>query len=148
MAKLAGWSVVLSDHRPLNAADYPWASRCVFGPPELCLRGPKVDARSAAVVSSHVLEWDAKALGCFLDRSFAYVGVLGHRGRLKDLIQYLQDMDLPVSLNGLESVHQPAGLDLGQEGMGAVALSILAEAQCVLSQRQPIHLRDRQGAIH
>ncbi len=148
MASRADWSVVIADHRPFHAANYPEARQCLSGAPENVLKGSNVDGRSAALVASHVLERDARALKCFVDRGFSYIGVLGNRNRLKSLLQYLKSMDIEISDEQVKALYHPVGLDLGQEGSGAVALSILAEAQCVLSQRQPVHLRDKRGAIH
>lgn len=148
MAPRADWSVVMADHRPIDPVRFPLAQRCLSGAPEQTLQGATVDDRSAALVISHVLERDARALKCFVDRGFRYIGVLGNRNRLKSLLQYLKSVDLGLTDAQVEGLYHPVGLDLGEEGSGAVALSILAEAQCVLSQREPLHLRDKQGAIH
>jgi xanthine/CO dehydrogenase XdhC/CoxF family maturation factor len=48
----------------------------------------------------------------------------------------------------LERLYSPVGLDLGASTPESIAVSIVAEIQCLLSGRNPIHLRDRTASIH
>jgi xanthine/CO dehydrogenase XdhC/CoxF family maturation factor len=46
------------------------------------------------------------------------------------------------------NIYSPIGLDIGAEGSEEIALSALAEIKAVLSKKQPIFLRVKEGPIH
>ena len=48
----------------------------------------------------------------------------------------------------LARLYAPAGLDIGADTPEAIALSITAEIQSVLKNRDSGHLRDRKGSIY
>jgi xanthine/CO dehydrogenase XdhC/CoxF family maturation factor len=52
------------------------------------------------------------------------------------------------SVDKLEHVFAPAGLDLGAETPEEIAISIMAEMQAVLARRGGGSLRDRNAPIH
>jgi xanthine dehydrogenase accessory factor len=76
----------------------------------------------AAVVASQG-HYDEDALQVILGAGAAYVGLVASRKRWTTMRAVLAD----AGVNGLDQVHNPAGLDLGGRTPGEVAVSILAE---------------------
>jgi xanthine dehydrogenase accessory factor len=77
---------------------------------------------TAAVVASQG-HYDEQALEIILRCGASYVGLVASRKRGAGVRDYLDARGVP----GLDSVHMPAGLDLGARTPPEVALSILAE---------------------
>lgn len=140
LALEVGFEVTVVDHR----RGYLTENR--FPPPvRLVLRRategvPGLGAGHFAVVQTHNLQHDRDWLRGLLRQPLAYLGLLGPRGRKKELLADL----------GGEADHlfAPVGLDLGAEGPEQVAVAIVAEMLAVRSGRPPSHLRDRRGGIH
>ena len=77
---------------------------------------------SAAVVASQG-HYDEQALETILRSGAAYVGLVASRKRGATVKKWLTDSGVP----GVDSLRNPAGLDLGARTAPEVALSILAE---------------------
>ena len=76
-----------------------------------------------------------------------YIGVLGPQRRTRELLaESARLLHLPASMEHVDrwltQIHAPTGLDLGGEAPAAVALSILAEIQQVLSAATGLSLRE------
>jgi xanthine dehydrogenase accessory factor len=67
--------------------------------------------------------YDEQALEAILQRGAAYVGLVASRTRGSAVKAWLSDRGVP----GVESIRNPAGLDLGARSAPEVAVSILAE---------------------
>ncbi len=149
LAKSLGWFVGIVDHRPALATPerFPEADRIVVGHPPAVLEGLPFDRRSAALVISHVYEPDRRMLARLLEMPLAYVGLQGNRRRCAKLLTEIAEASGPLSEDQQSRLYAPAGLDLGAEGPEAIALSMLAEVQAVLTGFPGGHLRDREGRI-
>jgi len=121
-----------------------WRAR-VLGPHEA---PPPLDARSAAVVMTHSDARDAELLPQLLATPARYVGLLGSRARTAQLLADLRARGALSADAALERLHTPAGLDIGAETPGEVALAIAAEIQAVFAGKGGGPLRDRKGHIH
>jgi len=150
LAQRLGWSVGVLDHRPAlaTAERFPGARSLRVGLPGELIPALSLDARSAAVILAHVYQRDKEALAAFLKSGAAYVGLQGNRKRSAKLLQELKDEGETFTEDQVARLYAPTGLDLGAEEPEANALSILAEAQAVLSGRDGGHLRDRNARIH
>lgn len=127
MAALLGW-------RATTAAVLPDATAALPG-------------ADAVVVTSHHDDVDAPAIGAALTHGTAYVAAMGSRARQARRREWLESQGVPEET--LAALHAPAGLDIGADGPGEIALSILAEALGVLRGRQvPGSIRDRGGPVH
>jgi xanthine/CO dehydrogenase XdhC/CoxF family maturation factor len=87
-------------------------------------------------VLTHSYEQDRAILASLLPRCLQYLGILGPRHRTERL---LAEVAPPLALTIEEcfaQLHSPIGLDLGAGDPAAVALSIIAEIQAVLHNRQ------------
>jgi len=149
LASALGWFVGIVDHRPAlaTAERFPEADRIVLGHPPASLQGLPLDRRSAALVVSHIYEKDRQALECLLAAPVAYLGLQGNRLRSRKLLKELEE-DHPLSAAQLQTLHFPAGLDIGAETPEGIALSMLAEVHAALTGHPGGPLRDRGGAIH
>lgn len=105
------------------------------------------DSQTAALIMTHHFGRDLAILDRILPLQFPYVGLLGPRKRHRQLLAELFTHRSP-DCGGLETLHAPAGLDLGSEAPEEIALSIVSEAAAVLAGRHGGHLRDRATSIH
>jgi xanthine/CO dehydrogenase XdhC/CoxF family maturation factor len=123
-AALLGWEVLRMDAAPL--------------PPEL------LDERTAVVLATHNFGRDCTALRELLPAGLKYLGLIGSRRRRDDILfDVMHDQIVPES-----SLFAPAGLHLGTESPEEIALSIVAEIQCVFGAGSGQQLRQRKAAIH
>ncbi|BDU74936.1 XdhC family protein [Mesoterricola silvestris] len=150
LAKGLGWFLGLADHRPglATAARFPEANRIVVGHPPDSLQAIPFDARTAALVVSHVYEADKAALAAFLKAPLGYVGLQGNRRRSERILRELEEEDGPLTEEARSLLHYPAGLDIGAESPELIALSMISEVQASLAGRPGLPLRQWQGPIH
>ncbi len=150
MAHELGWYVTVVDSRAAyaTAARFPQANSLVVQPPESAVTAVAPNARSLAVVMTHRFRDDAVLLRQLLAAPLAYLGVLGPRRRAERLLEEIKAAGLAVTPAMQARLHAPVGLDLGGSSPEEVALAILAEMQCRLTGRTPIHLRERTAPIH
>ncbi len=146
LARLAhelGWQVTVVDSRAASATAgrFPGAT-VIVAPPESAVAALTIDPRTLVVVMTHRFREDAVLLRDLLAAPLVYLGVLGPRRRTERLCAEIGGAAAPAQL------HAPVGLDLGGDTPETVALAILAEMQCLLAGRAPIHLRDRAAPIH
>jgi xanthine/CO dehydrogenase XdhC/CoxF family maturation factor len=150
LAKVAGWHVTLADSRSAFASPerFPEADAIVVSPPESLDEYLELDAASFVVVMTHRYEEDVKLLRILLSRRLAYLGLLGPRKRGDRILAQLRSEGAVAEPGTLERLFAPVGLDRGGETPQAIALSILAEMQCVLAGRPATPLRERNSPIH
>ena len=91
---------------------------------------------------------DQTLLEGLIDRPLAYLGVLGPHGRTQRLLNDLKKSGVTASDAQRQQLFSPVGLDIGAETSEAIALSILAEIQAVLTGRHGGQLSAHQGPIH
>jgi xanthine/CO dehydrogenase XdhC/CoxF family maturation factor len=139
----AGFRVAVVDHRPayLDASRYPAGTTLIEARWDTTSVTVPLGTRTHAVVMTHSITHDREWVRRLLGSPVAYIGLLGPRARLEDI---LRQIDVP----GDDRLFGPVGLDLGAEGPEQIALSVVAELLGVWSRREPGHLRERQGVIH
>jgi xanthine dehydrogenase accessory factor len=140
-----GWRVTVADVRQalLDHDRFPEAAAFCDADPEDAAVAMEPDGRTAVVLMSHNYLRDIAYLRSFLGApSWAYLGVLGPRGRS---VQMLQELGRPEAI---ERLHAPAGLDIGAETPEEVARAIVAEIMAVVRGHSGGQLRERGGPIH
>jgi xanthine/CO dehydrogenase XdhC/CoxF family maturation factor len=144
LARTLGWEAVvcvssarIETRERLALAD----EVLVTSPRELAFRVDACD-RALAVVMSHDYLRDRACLSELLGSRAAYVGMLGPRKRTARMFE-----ELGIAPSD-PRVHAPVGLAIGAETPEEIALSIVAEAQQVLSGASGARLRDVPGAVH
>jgi xanthine/CO dehydrogenase XdhC/CoxF family maturation factor len=150
LAKEAGWHVTVIDSRAAYAAHsrFPEADKVILSTSEHMDECLNLNSESFVVLMTHRYTQDLGILPILMERQPAYLGVLGSRRRTEQLLGDLKRQGFVVPLSGLENLCAPVGLDLGGTTPETVALSIVAEMQCRLTGRTPIHLKDRNLPIH
>jgi xanthine/CO dehydrogenase XdhC/CoxF family maturation factor len=72
-----------------------------------------------------------------------YIGALGPKKRLNRMLDELTDEGSNITTDQLNCIYGPAGLDVGSENAEEIALSIIAEIQAVLKNRNGLSLRNK-----
>ncbi len=149
-AKNLGWRVSVVDHRAAFATRerFTKADEILILRPEDLGEKLDVNENSAAVIMTHNYALDRAILKFLLSKSPAYIGALGPKRRTENLLEELKAEGASFSAEQLENLYAPVGLDIGAASPEAIALSIIAEIQSVLSNRQGGFLRERQGSIY
>jgi xanthine dehydrogenase accessory factor len=123
-ATLLGWDVLRFDAGPVAAE--------------------MLDDRVAVVIATHNFGRDCAILRDLLPAGLRYLGLVGSRRRRDDILFDVIHDDIARS----SSLFAPAGLHLGAESPEEIALSIIAEIQCVFGAGTAQHLRHRNVPIH
>jgi xanthine dehydrogenase accessory factor len=144
-----GWSVEVVDHRSAHArAERFPGARVHLLPTEEAVARVGMDRDTYVLVMTHHYLVDRALLSELLPSQVAYVGLLGPKQRLEDLVADIEGLGIAVSADQRGRLHGPAGLDIGGEGPEAIALSLLAEVMAVAEGRSGGWLRDRKAPIH
>lgn len=143
-----GWEVRVVTHPSQEPPDLP--PRCLHleGTAEEVGAQLLPDSRTACVVMTHNYGRDLAWLSALLPLRLPYLGLLGPQKRCNELLNTLMSDTGLTDLALLDTLHSPVGLDIGADGPGEIALSIVSEVKAVLSGRGGGFLRNRQGAIH
>lgn len=146
-AKELGWRVTAIDHRAAfaNAERLPEADEIIVSPSENLSDELFQDENSVAVIMTHNYDRDREILRRLLRSNCRYVGALGPKKRAEKI---LAEIGAGFSDEQLARLHAPIGLDIGADTPEAIALSIVAEIQSVLSNRDGGFLRNRKGSIY
>jgi xanthine dehydrogenase accessory factor len=150
IAKELGWCVTVVDSRAAlaSAIRFPEADAVVVAPCGSLDEYVELDQGSYVIVMTHRYEDDLSLLKVVLARAAAYVGVVGSKDRTERLMEQLRKDGTVMNADALVALSAPAGLDIGATTPEAIALSILAEVQCVMTGRSAGRLRDRRSPIH
>ena len=150
MADTLGWEISIADGRSSYARPERFVSSCrvLLSKPENLLEKLSIDERTAFVLMTHNYNYDLAMLKELLKRKVAYIGSLGPRKKLDRMLADLKEEGILPDKNQLSCIYGPAGLDLGAGTPEEIALSILAEIQAVLSNREGKSLREQQDVIH
>ncbi len=149
MARQLDWRVTVIDHRPAycDPARFPGAERVLHAHADTAAAHVPTGGHSAVVVMTHNYFADLRLLPMLLKLDVAYVGLLGPKRRGEQLLRELADEFVPTSEQRAR-LYSPVGLRLGGDTPAAIALSIVAEIQSVLSRSEGVHLRQHDGPIH
>jgi xanthine dehydrogenase accessory factor len=147
IAKVLGWTVTLADGRAnYNTAErFPLADTRIIAKPEAVIKELQPDERTVFMLMTHNYNYDLALLEQLLSLNASYIGVLGPKKRLERMIEELTASEPDVIIP--ENLHGPAGLDLGSENAEEIALSIIAEIQSVMRQRDGRPLKEK-GMVH
>ena len=149
MSALLGWEVevVTSVKDPKALKDFPEAKKVEATTPEGFVVSD-LDNQCAVVLMTHNYAQDLRYLLKLKDCELPYIGILGSAKRREqlqnDLFEYTTDLDESF----LESIHSPAGLNIGAITPEEIALSILSEILAITRNKKPINLNTISGKIH
>jgi len=80
---------------------------------------------SYVAIVSHTHETDRYVLGKVINRNFKYVGLMGSKAKVKNIISEMKQ--LGISEEKISSIHSPIGIDIKSETPEEIAISIAAE---------------------
>ncbi len=148
MASLLGWevTVVVPPDEQKTQLDFPGVSHFVNSEPESFEL--KSDDQTAIVLMTHSYVKDLRFLMALREFQPAYFGLLGPARRREKLFNELLEKCPDTSLEFVESVYGPAGLELGAETPQEIALSVLSEIVAIINRKTPVSLREKSGTIH
>jgi xanthine dehydrogenase accessory factor len=135
--KILGFRVTVVDARERFAtrARFPLVDDLVVAWPDEALETMKVDSRTYIAILTHDPKFDEPALIAALSRPARYVGAIGSRKTSADRRQRLLERGLTVEQ--LDRIHAPIGLNIGGKTPEEVALSVAAEIVSVRRGRRP-----------
>ena len=148
-ASLTGWEVcvVAPLDEDKSAAHFPGAdSFSAISEEEFATWD--FDEQTAVMIMMHGLVKDLRYLSVLKDKPLGYLGLLGPSRRREKIINELLEHDPETPLEFIESIHGPAGINIGAETPQEIAISILSEILSVIRQQWPIPLKDKEGGIH
>ena len=150
LAKQAEFHVTVAGFRGARAADerFPEADEVVSTSPTRLSDAVDVDDDTYVVAMTHNFVDDRIALETLLDTPAPYVGLLGPRKRFEEMREAFADEGTHLSAADLDRIYTPVGLDLGGNTPYQIAHSIVGEMLAVANDRDPQHLRTREGPIH
>ena len=147
-ASKTGWEVTIIAHptEKKSIVDFKGANAFINAEPETLAIA--VDEQVAIVVMTHSYAKDLQFLMRLRNYKPAYFGLLGPMRRREKLFNELLERNLDITEEFLESIHGPAGLDIGAETPQEISISIISEILAVVNKRKPILLKEREGRIH
>lgn len=128
---MLNFAVTVIDDRPqfANATRFPTAQRVICQTFTNALEKLKLDSNTALIIVTRGHRYDVDCLRATINKEFRYLGMIGSKRRIKEIIRLLQDEGVsPESLNRLNA---PIGLDIGAETPAEIAVSIAAEVVAV-----------------
>ncbi|MDB4999192.1 MAG: alanine dehydrogenase, partial [Mucilaginibacter sp.] len=127
----------------ITADRFPNANKLIVAKPDTALSKINFDNRTAFVLMTHNYNYDMAILKQLLPLQLHYIGALGPKKRLNRMLDELIDEGVNITADQLNSIYGPAGLDIGSENAEEIALSIIAEIQAVLKNRNGLSLRNK-----
>jgi xanthine dehydrogenase accessory factor len=145
-----GWNITVVDHRSAYALkkEFPEADAVLLLSPEDYIQRLHPTPETCAVVMIHQFAAEANALRFLLSSTVRYIGLLGPKSKCDLLLQHLSTEGFTPTEEQLAKLHNPVGLDIGAETAEEIAISIVAEIQAIINNRNGGFLKNRQGPIH
>lgn len=149
-ATLSGWEVcvIATDSDPKEISNFPGAKAVINTRAEL-FDMDLIDDRTAVMLMTHSYSKDLKYL-LRLEQGITipYIGLLGPAKRRERILSEIMEHRPQVSEAFFDSIHGPAGINIGAETPQEIAVSILSEMLSVYRQQPIIALKDKKGRIH
>lgn len=149
IAAATGWEVevVSGVSEPKTIENFPGAQSFVSASAE-SYDLSKVDSETAIMVMTHSFTNDLKWLLALKESKPTYLGLLGPVKKRESLISSLFEYEPDLSESFIESIHGPAGLNIGSVTSQEIAISIIAEILAVKRNQTPMSLKEKTGNIH
>ncbi|WP_128906345.1 XdhC family protein [Halorubrum amylolyticum] len=150
LAKRVDFRVTVASFRGAAAEEsrFPAADRVLSTSPSAVRETLSFDENTYAVVMTHNFVDDRIVLEELLETPIEYVGLMGPRKRFEEMQTEFSEEGRTFSESELERIYTPAGLDLGGGTPFHISQSIVAELTAIHHDRDPQHLKEREGTIH
>lgn len=149
LASTTGWEVevVSGVSEPKTIENFPGAKRFLASTAET-YDFTTIDSETAIMIMTHSFSNDLKWLLALKDYQPTYLGLLGPVKKRESLISHLLDYEPNISETFIDSIHGPAGLNIGSVTSQEIAISIIAEILSVVRKQTPMSLKEKTGNIH
>jgi xanthine/CO dehydrogenase XdhC/CoxF family maturation factor len=148
-AAMAGWEVtIIADpSEEKNILDFEGAHNFLGILPE-SFPLTEVDEQTAIILMNHSYSKDLKYLLTLKHLKPIYLGLLGPHKRREKLFSELMELSPEITYDFLDSIHGPAGLNIGAETPQEIAIAIVAEILSVIREQEPMLLKNKETGIH
>ncbi|MDD7887286.1 XdhC family protein [Flavivirga sp. 57AJ16] len=148
-AALTGWEVVVisGPSESKSIMNFPGATGFQAVSAEN-MEISSIDNQTAVVLMTHNFANDLRYLVRLKKANPVYIGVLGPKKRREDLLSQFIEYCPDVEDAFLDSIHGPAGINIGSETPQEIAVSIVAEILAVARKQDPVSLSKKTGKIH
>ncbi|MDJ0509301.1 MAG: XdhC family protein [Crocosphaera sp.] len=149
-AKALGWQITIVDCRAntLSKERFMLADEIILTRREILHQHLFLKDQTIALLMTHNYLDDLEILKALMGSKIKYIGCLGSQRRKAKLLEDLRRQGFDYSAKMLDKLYCPVGIDIGAKTPDAIALSIIAEIQGVLSHRQGGFLKQRSEPIH
>lgn len=149
LASATGWEVevVSGVSEPKTIENFPGAQSFVSTSVE-SYDINAIDNETAIMIMTHSFANDLKWILALKDCQPAYLGLLGPVKKRESLISSMLEYEPNISESFIESLHGPAGLNIGSVTSQEIAVSIIAEILAVKRNQTPMSLKEKTGNIH
>ncbi|KRD09014.1 alanine dehydrogenase [Flavobacterium sp. Root901] len=150
MASILGWKITIGDGRATHATEkrFPEADKIRVVKPEQFTDDIVIDNQTYFVLMTHNYKYDLAVLKLLLETDCQYLGILGPKSKLNQMINDLENEGINVTEEQLKSIYSPIGLNIGAETSEEIALSIVSEIKAFSTQKSGFSLKYKQGKIH
>ena len=154
-AKELGWYVTVIDPQAriqtkerfkCDREAQPKAVRVILNSTKEACDQIEFDNQTVAVAMSHNYLYDLEFLQTLSTISLKYLGILGPKKRTNRLLLDLKSEGYIFPAE--QELYSPVGLDIGADNPEEIAISIIAEIQAVIKNREAGFLKDRNAPIH
>ena len=142
LARELGWDCLIHSQKAADASIAD-AVRVIDESASAAFNEKYIDDRTAVLLMTHHYETDRHWLGQVIHSRAAYIGALGPAGRLLEMLDSIE-----IDATFRPSLHGPVGLDIGGDSPQEIALSIIAEIQAIMHDRDAAPLHGKSGPIH
>ncbi|MGK7397726.1 MAG: XdhC family protein [Candidatus Cyclobacteriaceae bacterium M3_2C_046] len=145
LAKDLGWKVTITDvAKSMPDSFFYEADNLLYD------KMPTLDYpdNTAAVCLTHNPQYLMDVLKYLMSLDINYIGILGSKKRINKIFRELAQDGFPLSEKDHERIHNPIGLDLGNDTPEEIALSIVAEIQQKFSKKGGGYMKDLFEPIH
>jgi xanthine/CO dehydrogenase XdhC/CoxF family maturation factor len=147
-AKLLGWEVtVVASPDESKTCDYFPGAGSLITPTYNNIDTSAIDEQTAVVLMTHSFNKDVQYLMALKETNPAYIGLLGSINRRERVLSMLLEYCPEISIEFLEQIHGPAGLNIGSVGAAEISVSILAEILSVIRSQNPVSLSEKSDSF-
>lgn len=143
IASNIGWevNVITSIKDSKDISGFPGANSVIGETPE-SIQFDKINENTAIVVMNHSYIQDLKYIIKLSEYNPKYIGMIGSFAKRERLFNELFEFNPEISEEFLESIHSPAGLQIGAETPEEISISIVSEILSVFRNKKAISLKD------